>query len=343
MTHLLMRDIRCNVKIVLLQDYGVIFGHAPCQTRDAKLLCIEKLYEKCYRPNMYDIGGTYIEDVPHYWFYYKTEMVGKLFLLHLFVTSRHEGTVNVSVSCNSEIVFKRKQRLACLTTTLKTCTFEKAPEMSQNYLSTYCFSEIDIDILKGMKLYIPISFEDIPKDESSEADIEHDFRALLEDPVGADFVIESADGEKFKVHKIFLSAHSEVFKAMLKENTAESQNSYMKMVDVNKDDLKCIIEYLYTGSVQDVENSNFFNLLMLSDRYNLKGLRELSECALISQITLDNVIETLAVADLYNSENLKLAALKFIKRNNIAIHNSMFQELNNAELVREICQFLVPK
>ncbi|XP_045761723.1 BTB/POZ domain-containing protein 8-like [Maniola jurtina] len=330
-------------KEFILPDSGVIFGHQPCQTKDAKWLCLENVYEHCYRPHMYDIGGTYIEDLPHYWFYYKIEIVGKLFLLHIFVSSRSEGTFNVSISCNSEIVFKRKQRVAYLTSSLKTHKFEKASEMSQNYLITYSFSDLDIEIMKGMKLYIPISFDNFSSGNGiREADRDHDLRALLHDPFGADFVIESAEGEKFKVHKTFLSAHSEVFKAMLKENTAESQNSYMKMVDVNKDDLKFIIEYIYTGTIEDLEGSNFFNLLMLADRYNLQGLRELSECALASQITLDNVIETLAVADLYNAENLKIAALKYIKCNNVAIHNIMFEELNSAELIREICQFLVP-
>ncbi|CAH2242057.1 jg961 [Pararge aegeria aegeria] len=270
-------------------DGGVIFGHRPCQTRDAKWLLLENVFEKCCRPNMYDIGGTYIEDLPHFWFYYKVEIVGKVYLLHIFVTNRRE--------------------------------------------------EIDLETLKDLKLYIPVSF-DVPSKEKAD---QHDFRALLDDPYGSDFVIESQEGDKFNVHKVFLQARSDVFTAMLKENTAESQQSYLKLIDIDKHDLFCMLEYIYTGTLQDISSHNFFNLLMLSDRYNLQGLREISEYSLSNQICAANVIETFVAADLYNAETLKIAALKFMKCNKNAIHNRMFDKLDNVQLIREICQFLLPQ
>ncbi|XP_023950510.1 BTB/POZ domain-containing protein 8 [Bicyclus anynana] len=324
----------------VVPNSGVIFGHEPCQTREAKWLCLVNVFEKCHRPNMYDIGGTYIEDLPHFWFYYKNEIVGKLFLIHIFVTCRYEGAFSVSICGSNEISFRRKQHLAYLTSLLKTFRFENTSDMSQHYLTTYSFSEMDLELLNTMKLYIPISFENTSTKEGSQG---YDFKALLEDPFGADFVIESAEGDKFNVHKILLSRHSEVFRAMLKENTAESQQSYMKIIDVYKHDLYGMLEYIYTSSVEDVEGHNFFNLLMLSDRYNLKGLRDISEIALSSQLCLDNVIETLVVADLYNAEDLKIAALKFIKCNYSAIQNQLFEELSNVELMREVCNFLLPR
>ncbi|XP_039745245.1 BTB and MATH domain-containing protein 43-like [Pararge aegeria] len=320
-------------------DGGVIFGHRPCQTRDAKWLLLENVFEKCCRPNMYDIGGTYIEDLPHFWFYYKVEIVGKVYLLHIFVTNRREGTFHVSLSNSSVIAFKKKQKLAYLTAMPKTYKFEKAPAMSQNYLKTYSFSEIDLETLKDLKLYIPVSF-DVPSKEKAD---QHDFRALLDDPYGSDFVIESQEGDKFNVHKVFLQARSDVFTAMLKENTAESQQSYLKLIDIDKHDLFCMLEYIYTGTLQDISSHNFFNLLMLSDRYNLQGLREISEYSLSNQICAANVIETFVAADLYNAETLKIAALKFMKCNKNAIHNRMFDKLDNVQLIREICQFLLPQ
>ncbi|XP_047537652.1 TD and POZ domain-containing protein 2-like [Vanessa atalanta] len=325
-------------------DTDVIFGHRVCQTAKAKWLCIDNIYQKLHRPNLYDIGGTYAEDVADYWFIYRTEMIADIHLLHLFINNRTGGSFDVSVSSSNDLSFKKKHNQAFLTSNLKTYKFDNRKEMSQNYVTTYDFSVTDIEMLMNMKFYIAVSFGHklSPQSISDRVSTIYDFKPLLNDPLGSDFVIECADGAKFNVHKILLSTNSEVFRAMLKENTAESQNSYLKMVDVGKEDLQYILEFIYTGSIEDIENANFFNLLTLSERYDLASLKELSEHVLAGQLTIDNCIETLAVADFHNSEGLKLTALKFIKCNKIAIHSEMFQELNNVELIKELCQFLVP-
>lgn len=152
--------------------------------------------------------------------------------------------------------------------------------------------------------------------------------------------MESSEGEKFQVHKAILAAQSEVFKAMLKEETAESQNNYVLLIDVCKEDLKCILEFIYTGSIKDLESKNCVNLLMLSDRYNLNGLKILTQYALCYQLTKDSALEILVLADMYNAQILKMAALKFIKRYASVLNNSVFDEINNADLVRELCRFI---
>jgi speckle-type POZ protein len=311
-------------------------------------LCLDNIYQKAYRPNFYDIGGTYIQDVADYWFMYKTEQLSQIFLLHIFVCNRQESFINIAISRNTEnMTMDKKNSIVYLTKSLKEHRFKKTKEMSQNYLTTYSFSNSDIDFLKDKHLYIAVSFDctectGLYQNLIDDVKLKHDFGALLADPIGSDFTIESADGAKFQVHKVLLAAHSEVFKAMLKEETAESQNSYVKLVDVGKEDLQCILECIYTGTVNDLYNCNCINLLMLADRYNLKGLRELSQYALSQQLSTDNALEIFIVADMYNSEVLKTAALKYIKKNTSVVHSSTFKEINNAELMRQLCVHLVP-
>ncbi|CAG9575438.1 unnamed protein product [Danaus chrysippus] len=328
-------------KIFKLADKEIIFGHKICQTHEAKYLCIEELYQKFYRPNCYDIGGTYINDVPDFWFIYKTEIIGKLFLFHLYVTKRQACSFIVSVSCTSDIICAPKQNAAFLPSKLENFPFNGLN--TQGYVTTYSFTEVDVDILKGKKLYIPVSFSmDKPLSELAETMKEnHNYKYLLHDPVGSDFVIESADGYKFNVHRSLLCANSEVFRAMLKDETAESMNGYVKMVDINKDDLKDIIEFMYTGTIENLLDCNFYNIFILCNQYDLQGLKELAESALIFQINDDNVIETLSLADLHNSEAVKLAAMKYIKMNKILVNSDVLDELNNVELVKEICEFLL--
>lgn len=310
-------------------------------------MCLENIYQKFHRPNFYDIGGTYIQDVADYWFVYKTENVNNIYLLHIFVCNRQESMFSISISRSTDMKLDKRNGAVYLSQSLKEFRFKKTKEMCQNYLTTYSFNTFDIDILKDRKLFIAISFnnsDDKCLDQSliHQVKLNHDFGALLDDPVGSDFVMESADGATFKVHKLIIGAHSEVFKAMLKEETAESQNGCVKLVDVGKEDLQCILESIYTGTIRDLENCNFFNMLMLADRYNLKGLREISQYALAQQLSVENAIDIFIVADMYNSDVLKIAALKFIKKNASLIQSGAFKEINNADLMRQLCEYLIP-
>ncbi|CAG5035203.1 unnamed protein product [Parnassius apollo] len=330
----------------LKEDNGLIFGHNPCQTGDAKWMCLEDIYQKFHRPNAYDIGGTNIEDVADYWFMYITKQVENIFLLELFICSRQEGLFNVAVSGSSELTFKRKSDIVYLDTTLKDYQLKKESNLAFNYVTTYNFTDLDVDLLKDKKLYIAVSFHsplksDLDQDFIDSIKCRHDFDALLIDPIDADFTIESSDGDKFQVHKVILACQSEVFKAMLKDETAESQNNYVKLIDVCKEDLQCLIEFMYTGTVKELEDSNCINLLILADKYDLKGLKDLAQYELSLQLSTDNVLEILVLADMYNSDSLKFSALKFIKKNVTVLGNSMFDEINNAELVRELCRYLV--
>ncbi|XP_075989474.1 uncharacterized protein LOC142985282 [Anticarsia gemmatalis] len=328
-----------------ITDSEVVHGHRTVQTNEAKWLCLDQIYEKFHRPNFYDIGGTHMEDVADYWFTYKTEQVGDMFLLHLFVCNRGVSSFTVAVSGGNKLRIDKKNNIVYLQQFLKEYRFKKLAEMSHSYLTTYNFSELDVACLQSRNLYIAVALphckkESVSFDVISSIKINHDCGALLTDPIGSDFTIESADGSKFQIHKVILAAHSEVFKAMLKEETAESQNSYVKLVDVGDEDLRYMLEYIYTGTVKDIENINFENMLMLADRYNLKGLWELSQYALSEQLSLQNALDLLIIADMYDSEFLKMESMKFIKNNKEVLGSNTFKEINNVDLVRQLCTFL---
>lgn len=341
-------EMRLQVNEISPEHSSVVFGHKVCQTREAKWLCLENIYQKFHRPNFYDIGGTYINDVADYWFVCKTELIADIKLLHLFLWNRHEeSVVRVAVSDSNEMLVDKKNDAVYLSKKLKQFDYKKVKQISKIYITTYSFNDIDVDFLKNRRLYIGVSFDCNNSEELSEEIIEnvkcsHDFHALLKNPVGSDFTIESADGHKFKVHKVLLAAKSEVFKAMFTDEMAESKNGYVRLIDVTKEDLQSVLEFIYSGSIIDMEGSNFFNLLQIADRFNLCGLFDLCQYVLSQQLTLDNVIDTLIIADMCNASTLKLAAMKVIKKNNWIVKTDMFKEILNVDLVRELCEYLVP-
>lgn len=313
----------------------MIFGHKICQTSEAKWLRIDDIYQKLYRPNPYDFGGTYDGERNEYWFSYRTEQIGSSFLMHLFVGNPSENSVTIALSLNSEITLQNKSGIAFLSPWLKSYAICHEDDGYETYITTYHFTEQDVESLVDKKLYIPIRILHSNSINNVDVKARHDFRALLQNPIGADFTIESMEGEKFKFHKTVLSVQSEVFKAMLRGDTAENQSNFVALNDVAKEDLQCIRQYVYTGAVTD--QANWANLLVLADRYDLCGLKLLAEHWLILEMTLDNAVETLLIGDTYNSSFLKQEALKFIRKHPATIKSADFKEVQNPELFKELC------
>ncbi|XP_013185346.1 TD and POZ domain-containing protein 5 [Amyelois transitella] len=328
--------------VITPEHPSVVYSYKTTQTNNARWLYLEDIYQKFYRPYIYDLGGTYIEDVADYWFQYKTDLISGVFLLHIFVLNRNDGPFSVAITTTNVMEFEKKSSCVFLQSSLKEFKFPKVKELKQNYLATFSFKEIDVELLKGKQFYIPITFivNELDDELVERVKSKHDFGYLLKEPLCSDFTIEASDGYKFQVHQALLAESSEVFKAMFKDETAESQRRYLKLSDVSKEDLQCVLEFIYTGTIAEVENCNIFNILQLADQFNLGGLHDLCQYVLTQHLSTDNALETLQYADFYNAGFLKKATLKMIRNNKDIIKSSMFKELKSVELARELCEYL---
>lgn len=315
------------------------------KTHDAKWLRLDNIYEKLARPSYYDIGGTYVsESVADFWFLYETEQIGNLSHIHLFITSHKDTRFTVAVSARNNFKLDNKNSAAFLPVILEEFHFNMAKEHCPNYVTTFSFSNLDLYFFGQKSLYIAVKF---PRSISERVDhtidnikYNHDFSSLLTDPIFSDFIIESSEGDKFNVHRAILGAQSDVFKAMLREDTAESQNGFVKLVDVSSDDLKFALEFIYTGTIKNIDNCNASNLLAVADQYNIRGLWELVLYVLSKQLTEENALEVLLIADMYNAESLKIAAMKCIKQNPNIVQSKTFKEIKDARLLQELCQYI---
>lgn len=200
------------------------------------------------------------------------------------------------------------------------------------------------DLLKYKKLYIAVCLADLEKHKDFSLDEDndvvkmlHDNVALLMEPVGSDFIIESEDGVEFPVHRSVLSLHSEVFKAMLKEDMAESKTGHVKLVDVATEDLKIMLEFIYTNTLKVIDDINIPNVIMLADRFNLLGLRKLCDYILIDQLAPDTALDILVLADRFHCGNVKTMALQYIRRNKEHFKKTKFDQIDNMALMRAVC------
>ncbi|XP_017462897.1 PREDICTED: speckle-type POZ protein-like B, partial [Rhagoletis zephyria] len=89
-------------------------------------------------------------------------------------------------------------------------------------------------------------------------------KSLLDSGEFSDFTVVIGSTE-IPVHKIILSAHSPIFKAMFSMHTKESQENKVDISDVSVDVMKDFLQFIYTGVAPEDDRLSL-ELLTLADK-----------------------------------------------------------------------------
>ena len=131
-----------------------------------------------------------------------------------------------------------------------------------------------------------------------------------------DEIIEDNGSKTIPVHKFILQLRSPVFKTMLSSRMKESTSNEIIISDFDHDAVKEFIRFLYLDKCdKDILDKHAKSLLAMAHKYEVKGLLNITVDYLTKTLSDDTVVELLQLADLYEAENLKMKALKFIKTN----------------------------
>ena len=122
-------------------------------------------------------------------------------------------------------------------------------------------------------------------------------------------------GKQFPCHKAILAGRSPVFDAMFSPNFKEGIENKVEVVDVSADILEEILHFIYSGEVRDLNKQRTKHLLIAAEKYNLVDLKLLCEESLCINMTVENVLDLIEIADLHDAANLRATALKFIGKN----------------------------
>ena len=131
----------------------------------------------------------------------------------------------------------------------------------------------------------------------------------------SDFKIKSGSGEDvetFDVHKLILSLHSPVFKALLESNCIESESNMVEVPDVPKEAMQNLIKFLYTDEIDDRDIDG--HLLAAADKYQVCRLKTICECILLSNLNVGNAMEIGVASHFHGSEIFKEEVTKYIAR-----------------------------
>ncbi|XP_057317942.1 speckle-type POZ protein B-like [Microplitis mediator] len=143
-----------------------------------------------------------------------------------------------------------------------------------------------------------------------ERQITDDLKELYGSKMNSDVILVVGD-TKFKAHKIILSARSPVFLAMFTHEMKEKKENTVTIPDIDPEIFEKILEFIYTDNIDDLD-ANAECLLESANKYQLLKLKSLCEKSLSKSASIDNAIQLMILADLYDANQLFEYVLEFI-------------------------------
>lgn len=107
------------------------------------------------------------------------------------------------------------------------------------------------------------------------------------------------------------AARSPVFAAMFEHEMEERKQNRVEIADVDHEVLREMLRFIYTGRATCLDKMAD-DLLAAADKYALERLKVMCEEALCTNLSIDNVADTLILADLHSADQLKAQAIEFI-------------------------------
>jgi len=122
------------------------------------------------------------------------------------------------------------------------------------------------------------------------------------------------EGREFRCHKNILAGRSTVFDAMFTHDMEENRKSKVDIIDLEGDTVHDMLVYIYSGKVSELA-CKADRLLSAAEKYDLKELKAMCEASLSENITTENVLDLLVLADLHGATTVRQLALKYIVDN----------------------------
>lgn len=168
-----------------------------------------------------------------------------------------------------------------------------------------------------------------------------EFEQLLENKTFSDVVFK-VDGKQFHAHKNILAQRSPVFAAMFKHEMMEAMCSTVEIEDISPEVFREMLRFIYAGKVKEIKRIDV-HLLAAADKYFLKGLKLMCETSLCNNLTTDNALRYLHLADTHNALALRARALKFVTSHAVDIVDKPELRLLHRDIFCEILRAVVHK
>ncbi len=138
-----------------------------------------------------------------------------------------------------------------------------------------------------------------------------EYEALLDNPSFSD-VVFSVEQQFIKANKTILKARGPVFYSSFESEIMKGDTIVVE--DMQYDVFHETLRFIYAGKVNNLERLAK-ELLPVAHKYKLNSLTDLCTSHLCTNMSAENVLESLNLAELYKIQRLKESAIEFIVYN----------------------------
>ena len=139
---------------------------------------------------------------------------------------------------------------------------------------------------------------------------QHSMAKMLTSKKFSDFKI-ICDDQTFDCHKHMLANKSDVFDEMFSENWLESKSGSIKMEHFDSQTVKQMLHYIYTNQIQISKDDDLIELILIADKYNIRGLFNARQLEMSKQMNVKNVADFTEVASRVGATRLRKVAIDF--------------------------------
>lgn len=171
-------------------------------------------------------------------------------------------------------------------------------------MSKYFFLNCRPTFTKYMLLFI--------SDLSKSSTIFQDLKEMYENGKFSDITLQARD-VRFPAHKNILASRSKVFDAMFQHDMKETQTGVVQVEDIEPAVLSTLLQYIYTGIVDDFNIEKAISLYPVADKYFLGELKNWCAIIMLENMTVENACQIAILAELYPDTKLKEATLSLFR------------------------------
>ncbi|XP_003428195.1 speckle-type POZ protein [Nasonia vitripennis] len=197
------------------------------------------------------------------------------------------------------------------------------------------------DVLNDDKLTIEFEITETDNETEEKGDVVDDYEALLSDDKFSDVSLV-AEGKTLKAHKCILAKRSSVFATMFDTDMKEKQGQPVEIDDVKYDVLVELIRFIYSGRVNNIV-AIVDQLAIAAEKYALDGLKKMCERIMRTNLSIDNVIGCLQLADRLRMDELKAEAIELVLENASDVSEKPEFDLLSDDIVRKVFRCLAKR
>jgi len=134
---------------------------------------------------------------------------------------------------------------------------------------------------------------------------------LVNNPEFSDITFILDNGDKIFAMKGILACRSPYFQALFTNKTEEKDLKEITIHGVDQLSFRAILTYLYTGNVQ-ISKENCASLLKAADMFLIDDIKFMCAQQLMTQVTIDSVLDILYLSEQRQLPKLKSYCLKFV-------------------------------